>query len=414
MKEIKFKFPSNRLLYAIFICYIAFFYPIIALYNQYTNQGTNIVSLFYRSTTFIISFVVIFSKGILTKNRPIPAGMGLLIIFWIYYLIKLLYDLLILGLIQNPLLSASYYLLQTIGIAFINMLAFYFIGKKIDYSLVSRFLFILLVIINVLIITRFLNTYGLNITAYASMRLGIASEETNIEYMNSISIGVYSSFLLILILYKKKFKLIYLFFIIIALFNLLVSASQGPLISLIAVILLLFIAKRPRVNVKFIIFLIISIFTILFIYSSGIINDFFIFQRLSNIDQNASSNERISFLKSALNQIEENVIFGTHYYVLEDKSSPHNIFIDIILTTGLFGLGLIIYPMFNFLKLIFNNILQNPILAISFFYFCMAQFSGYVYGLLDFWPLMGLLLAYHLNPNTGQMDNKIILNQFDK
>ena len=104
-------FPSNRLLYAIFICYIAFFYPLIALYNQYTNQGTNILSLFYRSTTFIISFVIIFKEGILKKNRPILAGMGLLIIFWIYYLIKLLYDLLILGLIQNPLLSASYYLL---------------------------------------------------------------------------------------------------------------------------------------------------------------------------------------------------------------------------------------------------------------------------------------------------------------
>jgi O-antigen ligase len=291
------------------------------------------------------------------------------------------------------------------------MLAFYFIGKKVDYSLASRFLFVLLVIINILIITSFLNTYGLNITAFASMRLGIASEETNIEYMNPISIGVYSSFLILLILYKKRFKLIYLFFIIIASFNLLVSASQGPLISLIAVILLYFFAKKPRLNVKFIFFLIVVIFAISLMYSSGIINDFFIFQRLSSIDQNASSNERISFLKSALNQIEENVIFGTHYYVLEDKSSPHNIFIDIILTTGLFGLGLIIYPLFIFLKVIFSNILHNPIIAISFFYFCMAQFSGYVYGLLDFWPLMGLLLAYHLNPNSGQTDNKIILNQ---
>ena len=411
MKDIKFKLPSNRVLYAIFICFIAFFYPIIALYNQFTNQGTNIVSFIYRATTFIISFAIIFRAGILIKNRPIPAGIGLLIIFWIYYLIKLLYDLLILGLIQNPLLSPSYYLLQTIGIAFINMLAFYFIGKKVDYSLASRFLFVLLVIINILIITSFLNTYGLNITAFASMRLGIASEETNIEYMNPISIGVYSSFLILLILYKKRFKLIYLFFIIIASFNLLVSASQGPLISLIAVILLYFIAKKPRLNVKFIFFLIVAFFAISLMYSSGIINDFFIFQRLSSIDQNASSNERISFLKSALNQIEENVIFGTHYYVLEDKSSPHNIFIDIILTTGLFGLGLIIYPLFIFLKVIFTNILHNPIIAISFFYFCMAQFSGYVYGLLDFWPLMGLLLAYHLNPNSGQTDNKIILNQ---
>jgi hypothetical protein len=405
LKDIKFKFPSIRFLYAISICYVAFFYPIIALYNQFTNQGTNIVSLFYRSSTFIISFVIIFREGILKKNRPIPAAIGLLIIFWIYYLIKLIYDLFILGLVQNPLLSPSYYLLQTIGIGFINMLSFYFIGKKIDYFLLSRFLFILLVIINVLILTSFLNSYGLDITAYASMRLGIKSEETNIEYMNPITIGSYSSFLLILIFYKKGFKLIYLFFIVIALFNLLVSASKGPLVSLIAVILLHFIAKMYRVNVKFIVHLIVAIFVFLLIYNSGIINDFYIFERIFNIDQNASSIYRISFLKSALNQIQENVLFGTHYYVLSDNSSPHNIFIDIILSTGLFGLGLIFYPMFMFLKLIFNNILQNPIIAISFYYFCIAQFSGYVYGILDLWTLMGLFLAYKFNHNSSQIDN---------
>lgn len=187
-------------------------------------------------------------------------------------------------------------------------------------------------------------------------------------------------------MYVKKFKIYHIIFILIALFNLLVSASKGPLLGLIAVIFLITVAKVRKINMRVIVVYTIILSVIWIIFIAGILNDFFLFQRIVNREDDTSTSDRILSINNAVLQIQENLISGSHYFVTADKSSPHNIFIDIILSTGVLGLLLFTYPLFQFLRIIFINFLRNPIIPIAFLLFCLAQTSGYVYGLLDLGP----------------------------
>jgi len=401
LKRFIIKLPSMNLLYVLLICYITFFFPIISMINQFSDQETNVISLIYRVSTFLLSVFIILREILLRKKIVFPYSMYLIILFWIFYLVHLIYDLYVLGLILDPLKTREYYLGQAVGICFINMLACYHAGRKIDFTLLAKAMFILFSIINVLLIVNFLNSYGLNFIDYAKTRYTLTSEVTDIEYLNPISIGVNSGYLLILMMYVNKIKIYHLILIPIGLFNLIISASMGPFLSLGMVVILFTFLKFRSLNIKKVLMLGIMVLTvfIVYYYYSGVMEDFLLYERLMNSDTETvtSTTMRLESINYAFDQIKSNVIFGTHYYVLADRSSPHNIFVDIILVSGLVGLFLFICPLIKFLSIIFHNYLKNPIMAIAFFTFGLAQTSGYVHGLDQFWPLMALVLAFSVN-----------------
>jgi hypothetical protein len=384
---------DRSLKYIFAIIYIGFFFPVIALFNQYTNQSNNYISIIYRASTFLISFLIIVKEAS-NKKSFLGSSIIILIFFWIYYMIKLLYDLFFLNLLQNPNNSIFYYITQTFGISFINLIAFYYAGKKINYKQLAQYLFYFLALLNSVIFFVFIKNHGFNLAEYASMRLGLSSDYTEIEYLNPISIGVYASYLLISLAYYR-ISFYYLIFFIIGIFNLTVSASQGPVLCLFIFYFFYFIKYDIKMNFKnIIIFIFILILTIFIIYSN-VGDEILIIQRILNVDQNESTFQRIEAVNSAYNQIKENIFFGTHYFVVINNSVPHNLFIDIILSTGLVGLILVLVSFFRFLKIIILNYCEYSVMGISFFYFCLTQTSGYVFGLIDFWPLVGLILTYN-------------------
>ncbi len=393
MNKFKQKFFSSQFLYPVALCYIALCFPLIASLNQYLEMGSNIISLIYRATAFIIAILIISREIFLKANLLFTKSMYFLLAFWFYYIFKFIIDLFILDLILDPIQNSFYYFTQGVCIGFINMVAAYLIGRKLDTSLFNKLLLILFSIINVILGITFIAEYGYDIAEYASVRVSLSSENTDINYLNPISIGVNGAYLLVSLLYLKKFKWYHFILLLFGIFNLVISASKGPLLALFSVLFAYYILNL-KLSVKMLFKLLCGIVIILLIFNSPLFETFTIFQRITGGGEE-STDERTKSIMFGFEQIARNPFFGTHYFVLENNSSPHNIFIDIVLSTGIIGLFLFCLAIFNFLIKVYKRITYMPIMAFGLFTFTMSQTSGYVFGSADFWVFLGLILAYN-------------------
>lgn len=403
------KKPGTGVLYSFAFCFIVFFYPIIALLNSVIGINSNILSIIYRGIALALSLYLIFInieiKDTFTFNKYIL----LLIIFWCYYLIKLLIDLYIINLVPNLEIfsySKSYYILMSFGVCFLPMLASYKISGKINQESLNKYLLFTFALINILLTVSFISKYGMDVAKYATTRISIRSESGNPPLLNPITIGTYGVFLLITLMYVKLNSLIKIPLFIIAFTNLILSASLGPFFGLIIMVITYLCFKWRTINKILISAIALILAGILFVVFSGIDERFFLFNRLMNLDSNQSTFIRIESIKLAFDQIKSNLIFGTHFFVTKNSSSPHNIFIDIFLSTGLLGIGLILFPVFHFFKHFIKDNGNTLILQIALYTFILAQTSGYVFGLSDFWPTFAFSLGI-ISINTNNQAIRI-------
>jgi O-antigen ligase len=282
---------------------------------------------------------------------------------------------------------------MSFGVCFVPMLASYKISGKINPESINKYLLFTFALINILLIVNFISKYGIDVAKYASIRISIRSESGNPPLLNPITIGTYGGFLLITLMFAKLNSLIKIPLFIIAVTNLILSASLGPFMGLVIMVITYLCFKWRTINKIVFLALALILAGILFIVFSGIDERFFLINRLMNLDSNQSAFIRIESIELAFDQIKSNLIFGTHFFVTKNSSSPHNIFIDIFLSTGLLGIGLILYPVFQFFKHFIKDNGNTLILQIALYTFILAQTSGYVFGLSDFWPTFALSLG---------------------
>jgi O-antigen ligase len=116
----------------------------------------------------------------------------------------------------------------------------------------------------------------------------------------------------------------------------------------------------------------------------------------------ASYFDRIEYIKSAVNLLKENPIFGIgmgeFMYLHGGKGNyPHNLFLESLVSFGIFGI-LIFWPAFlfsfkNSINILRNKNLKNvEIVALWFiFFFFDSMFSGSLSDFRTLWLFMGIL-----------------------
>jgi O-antigen ligase len=332
--------------------------------------------------------------GTTAEKVKISLEMYFLIGFWIYYILKLLIDLFYFKLLLNENESVFYYILQTIFIGFFNLLAFYFAGKKINVLFFNKVLLINFFIVNLFLVASIVNRYGFNIMEYANVRVSLVSEKTEIDYLNPITIGLNGAFLLLCLFFLKNFNWYHYFFVLIGLFNLVISASKGPLLALSIVIIITFLFRLKKLKIsKLILIIVLCSFIFIYLINSEFLNSFAIYQRIIEEAGDKSESARQIAINNSFEQILDSPVFGTHYFVTKDNSSPHNIIVDVILSTGLIGFSMLIIPYIKYFKTLFQNINNSVIMGFGLITFSIAQTSGYVHGAVEFWAFTGLILA---------------------
>ncbi len=388
---------------AIFIVFMVFGFPAIALVNYAFEIKTGILSQAFRGLNLIISFIFIYdflaNDGIksifrLKINKQLfkeKAPIVLFAFFWIFYLLRIITDIEIYNVHELTSISKNHYYLFTVGVTIIPMIGVFTVSR-INFNFLKVCLHRYLVVLNCLfLLIFFIDKIYYN---YEGYRFLISSNQ--FDYLDAITIAVYGGLLVLLSFLnvaKSKFNYV---FIYIGSFVVLTTASRGPILSILLALLFILLFKDKKISLKYLYLMMTLFLAVLGNYLISMIFDkYFFLSRFIEHDQ--SNVNRIKIIINGFNQFLEGPFFGTHFLVIESKMYAHNILLDILLSTGLLGFILIIPMFLIFAKNIMAKLPYALISVIGFFYFLNTLTSGASYNMNEFWILFAIVVAYKTN-----------------
>lgn len=162
------------------------------------------------------------------------------------------------------------------------------------------------------------------------------------------------------------------------------AASRGPLLSLVAAGALLLLVKR---RASWAIVVCLLALPLLLNSESELLT------RFSGIDEDDSALERLVLQASAIEQFLASPFFGAAFVEPLLLSYPHNLFIEVAMALGMSGLvllGMTLWRTARGMRFEFRK--RRLLLPLLFTqYFVAAQFSGSLYSSAPLWAVVGLL-----------------------
>ncbi|WP_228384062.1 O-antigen ligase family protein [Chryseobacterium sp. JM1] len=198
----------------------------------------------------------------------------------------------------------------------------------------------------------------------------------------------------------KTKNYVYLLGILLGLFPMFMSSARSPVLALATVILLFIVIKNSRRYwMYFGLSLILSVIGLFVIYKSGFKNDILFFRRLNEAVFEGKASGRSYFLNKGIEEFTNNPLWGGRI-LFEDGMYAHNLFVDILMSTGLIGLFLLIcyykYVAKGFIKILKNIEAYKESGMIAFFfmqYFVLAQTSGSLYSSFELWYFSAVIIG---------------------
>jgi len=396
----------------------------ILIFTIFYNIGATLLLLFHYppfilnfSSKFLALFCSLFliifyfkPLEIRLKKSSFP-----LLIFLFIYGVRIIIDMYFRNLISGypNYLILSYYFggIITLIVAIISVRNFI----KLNFIMTHFVKF--LCFANISIFILLLSTSQLNLQTLFSQRLSFGIEENEtFDIINSITISINAALLLLYFIFCNNFSINFikinnplkLFLIIVSILNLILSGSRGPLFSLIIITLLIYIQGN-----KSLMYLFFKIFIFVFIFFILLVKKYNLNLEDLNYIQRIYSNNEFTFIKddnrkelynSAYNQFIRNPIFGDKYYEEITKTYPHNIFLEILMSTGIFGIVFFILHLFTILLIYFKNFkFKNEytfLIFITIFYLLCSLFSSSIWGNLEFF-IFSSLLYYSTASNSN-------------
>jgi O-antigen ligase len=308
----------------------------------------------------------------------------------------------------------SFYL----GNILIPVVAIVLAAKYINLEKLIRCIYLVLLISNILIITIFLDQRNWELAIEILVNRAEIKGTDDSLLVNPISYGLYGGYLFVLsstllVIFKKSIssflKILLWFSILIGFVNLLISTSRGPFLFTSLALFILFISsisiKKINVNVLlrtiFISFLVIFILNLFTNYISDSDIEIGIFQRFVSTKESLQSGEkeiRNELYQEGLDMFANSPFLGKKFVLDSTQSYPHNVFIEILMSLGLFGFfiyGLIIVLLFiKIVHYLQNNIYLAPLCYLFVLSFGISLTTGNLYQSVENWNILALLLVF--------------------
>jgi len=301
--------------------------------------------------------------------------------------------------------------------------------RNLNQLKIFKFLYLTLLIANLLLICYIFINGAQSFIELLSGRIGLNSEDdfgTSGVFINPIQISLSGASLSIIALINllfprnKKFYSIFVQLIILFLgmFNLFVGASRGPFISFILVSFFIFFYKFYKMkknfnfirNLLFTILLFLTLFVIISTYRKY--NDIFIIDRIEVFYDNIITNtkeDRNYIFEEALYLFKESPIIGSQF-VIKNGGYPHNLFIEVLMSLGLFGFILFIWVIINLLKktgLLFKvkSVPSETIglISVCFLVIFLGLTSGSIFVNPEIWVCASLILSLTIKDNKNYL-----------
>jgi O-antigen ligase len=354
-----------------------------------------------------IRFFVAFLMLILiikAKNKfPLNSSNLLFAYFWLIYLFSSIRYFLF----DN--LNVSY-LLDIFGYSIIySILPFIFYSNSALQIQRIQIKFAIILSGFFLSIIAFFQYWGDFINAGVS-RLGnvVYYEGEDYKYLSDLALSYSASLIMGLSIYNIFYeesnlsrKIKNLFIILVALIPFLLGSSRGSIFSLLFPFFFFIFFKKKKslfrsvvITFSFVLFGIVAFFIAQNFGSSAFTR---VFTIASDIDSGSDSAARLDIWYTSILQFLNSPIFGD--YVLNRKWNfyPHNIFVEVLMSTGIIGFLpfciLIYYAFKKSIKIIKFSPQDSWITIIFLQGFMMSSFSGSVTDNIILWAGMGLVFS---------------------
>lgn len=372
------------------------------MFPRALSFNSQVITIPFRAIVLSISLVIIV-YNIYTKNsNKFGKTEYFFIVFWLFYFVKAIVTFKIYDFSEEIALREIETYLRIMGITFIPTLAVLTIREKdINYTLFMNFVY-----------------YTLFIVLLLNVSIGIEYDHqgrsAGFMSMYCISFGHLGVSLAIISIYKLLFesKAKYLHIIpsvgvILGLYILYASGTRSPLIAFILCLFFLFFLKSNlKYIISFLILLATSILALIYFkpqyedvgQSSSFLN------RVTNMIVSGDSSGRGELYQQGIKIFSENPIFGGRILYF-DGMYPHNIFLEILMATGI--VGLILYFFFfkdcvNFMFRLKEYSITNPhtvwVPILWLQYFILSLFSYNLHSSSEVWYLTAMILV--LNKKT--------------
>jgi len=347
--------------------------------------SSRIVTIPFRIFALGITLITLFLN--IKKTIKYSVALKLFLLFWVLLLLRMFYDLEIRTDFFIPIPFKIEVWLFAIAICFIPMISLVLSINKIDFNLCLKYIYSATIII--LIISYFTSIKD----AQPGERI-----DANIA-LNTVSfaqVAITTTIISIYQLITKKnsslaYQILYFFSALLGIYVALKSGSRGPLLALLVVLIFWNSFKEKKLSIayfKFIFFILIALifksFIILFISYISPMTAFRINEAFSGTDLGVQYRNESYFW--FINKILENPIWGSQFARLSNGDYPgyaHNIFLDILLGFGIFGLGIFLLVIIRSISIIRTNIIikSNYWIGLIFMqYFVLLFTSGAYYS----------------------------------
>ncbi|WP_153937404.1 O-antigen ligase family protein [Riemerella anatipestifer] len=354
-------------------------------------EDGRVFSYSYRAMIFFASFVILVKEFRIEKIKNYPVL--LFLVFWIFYLTKFYYSLHN-HFYESTIDSYNDKYIRILMIVLVPSLALMLLDyTKIDFQKLSKYFFWLL-----LVVLFFNLLYGI-FHFNGNFRLSFIF---NIYY---ISYGHYGTSLALISLYFLLFsntKSIYFIGLLLGLLTIFLSTARSPILAFAVVSFFFVLMKKRR---KFlIIYFILFVLSIIGIYVYGRRGyvDFQFLNRTYNWLFLGDNSLRTPLFQKAIKYFRNNVLIGDRVF-FENGFYPHNIFLELLMATGI--LGLVLYFL-KFLPVLLNmnlflNLENNKYYTLMFSlflqYFVLVNTSYSLIAVSEFLYLSAIIIGISLN-----------------
>lgn len=349
----------------------------------------------FRTFIFVFSLFIIYRN--FSWNRMKNISVISMLMFWIFYIIKAIWSINTDAYNQEFIAFSHEIYFRVFLIVVTPSLALMIMDyKQINFFNLGKYVFFVFLImlgINLL--------YGLALTI-AFPKLPIIFSIYYISYGHlGASLAIISLFY-ILFEHQEEKKYIYIIGLLVGLSTVFFATARSPFLALVIVSFYFVLVKR---NLKyFLLFLGLNFLIITGIWwlvKNGY-NDFKFVTRTYAWLFEGDNSLRTPLFERSIELFKAKPVFGSRI-LFEDGSYPHNIFLELLMATGVFGLILYFLkfiPMLKKLKLFFgknNNTYYILFFALFLQYFVLVITSYSLFSVPEFVHLSALIIGISLN-----------------
>ncbi|MFN3272760.1 MAG: O-antigen ligase family protein [Cloacibacterium caeni] len=378
---------------------IELWYFILATVGYFVISGVAIPLKIENSRLFSIPFrffIFFFSLIIIIRNFKFEKLKNISILafiaFWFFYILKLNYSL------QNDFYTDTFLSkvdevhIRILAIVVFPSLAFMMIDySKINFEAIFKAYFsILLVMLSLNLL------YGL-LMPYQNFELKFIFSMYYISYghLGTLLAIISFYFLFFKINFLSKYFYYYGFFL--GILTIIVSTARSPFLALAVVLLYLIMLNKKLKPILIFLGILFGIILLFYLYNMLGFTQITFINRTNNWIFFGDTSVRTPLFKKAIEIFKDHPFLGGRV-LFEDGFYPHNIFLELLMATGLIGIILYFLKFFYViknLKIFFNPVHVNANIFFMLFiqYFVLVLTSYSLFGVSEFLYFSAIIIG---------------------